>query len=136
MKNANIHFTAYSTDNYTLISAINETKEYTNSEYTKESLESLNAIADKYASLVESGVDQEKLDAATAEILNAIISLDSLSNYNIASFDGKEISLINKEGNKTSLTFSDFVNKKCESLDVVDDGIVNVKDYAWMVRNF
>ena len=136
LKNANIHFTAYSTDNYTLLSAFTEAKDYSNAEYTKESLESLNDLVDKYDTLAESGVSQETLDAATAEILNAILNLDALSNYEITSFDGKEIELMNKDGKTTELTFEDFVNENCESLDVVDDGVINAKDYAYLLRNY
>ncbi|MBR1373010.1 leucine-rich repeat protein, partial [bacterium] len=136
LKAANIHFTAYSTDNYTLLSAIDEAKEYSKAEYTKESLESLNALVNRYKELINSGLSQEEYDSATAEILNAIISLDALSNYDISSFNGTEIELTNKNGKTTSLTFADFLNEECESLDVVDDGVVNAKDYAYLIRNY
>lgn len=136
LKNATIHFTAYSTDSYTLLSAISEAKDYSNAEYTKESIESLNALVNRYKELINSGLSQEEYDSATAEILNAIINLDSLSNYDISSFNGTEIELTNKNGKTTSLTFADFLNEECESLDVVDDGVVNAKDYAYLIRNY
>ena len=136
LKNATIHFTAYSTDNYTLLSAISEAKDYSNAEYTKESIESLNALVNRYKELINSGLSQEEYDSATAEILNEIINLDSLSNYDISSFNGTEIELTNKNGKTTSLTFSEFLNEECESLDVVDDGVVNAKDYAYLIRNY
>ena len=132
--NENIDFS--SSDISVLLAAIAQAKTFTNAEYTKESIEVLGSVVDNIARVLEFGGTQSEYDAAVAQILDAIGHLDALSNYDISSFDGKDITLINKDGNTTSLTFADFINTYCKTLDVVEDGIVNAKDYAFLLREY
>ncbi len=38
--------------------------------------------------------------------------------------------------NTVQVEFMDYINTDYEPLDVVDDGIVNAKDYAYLVKNY
>ena len=118
------------------LAAVNEAKTYTNSDYTTQSVEALRSVVDSFAHLLEFGGTQREYDVAAAQILDAIGKLDSLSNYVISTFNGTEIVLTNKDGKTTSLIFTDFINEYCKSLDVVDDGIVNAKDFAYLIKNY
>ena len=133
LKSATIY---YSLDNTVLLAAIAQAKACSKAEYTKESLEALYAFADSFVFLANSHAEQSEYDAAVAAILDAIGQLDSLLNYSISTFNGTEIVLTNNKGETTSLTFADFLNEKCESLDVVEDGIVNAKDYAFLLKKY
>ena len=77
---------------------------------------------------IEIGEDNEDLINANIHCLTP--------KYEIQSFDGTAVTLIDSDGNTTSIPFADYLNKYYSPLDVNDDGIVNAKDYAWMVRNF
>jgi len=117
-----------------LLAAINEARSYTDSDYTKESIEALYALADEYTVLANSEASQNEYDSATAEIINAIRNLDSLTNYSISLFNGTCVIL--SDGEKTtSIVFAEHINERCVALDVVEDGIVNAKDYAYLLRN-
>ena len=54
----------------------------------------------------------------------------------ILSFDGKTVTLTDKNGNTNSIPFANYINKSHYLLDVTDDGIVNAKDYAYLIRNY
>ena len=133
LKSATIHC---SLDITALLAAISQAKSCSKAEYTKESLEDLYAFADSFIELANSHAEQSEYDAAVTAILDAIGQLDSLLNYSISTFNGTEIVLTNKEGKTTSLTFAEFLNEKCTSLDVVEDGIINAKDYAYILKNY
>ena len=119
-----------------LIAAIENAYNYTKSEYTAESVAELYAVADSYVNLSKSVAAQWKYDEATETIISAIQALDALSNYEITSFDGTTAILINVEGKNTSIIFSEHINGFCTALDVVADGIVNAKDFAYLLKSF
>ena len=125
-----------SVDCSVLLSALVQAKMFTKAEYTKESLEELESIVNRATSVLEFGGTQGEYDTAVAAILDSINGLDSLMNYSISSFNGKDLMLINKDGKTTELTYSDFINDYCKSLDVVEDGIINAKDYAYLLKNY
>ncbi|MBE6741787.1 MAG: hypothetical protein E7570_05725 [Ruminococcaceae bacterium] len=54
----------------------------------------------------------------------------------ILSFDGKTVILTDNNGKTTSVLFADYINKRYYPLDLNDDGIVNAKDYAYLIRNY
>ena len=125
-----------SVDISAFMSALFQAKMFTKAEYTKESIETLESVVNRATSVLEFGGTQSEFDSVVAQILDAIGNLDSLSNYVISTFNGTEIVLTNKDGKTTSLIFTDFINEYCKSLDVVDDGIVNAKDFAYLIKNY
>ena len=54
----------------------------------------------------------------------------------ILSFDGKTVILTDNNGKTTSVLFADYINKRYYPLDLNDDGVVNAKDYAYLIRNY
>ena len=123
-------------DTSVLLSALTQAKMFTKAEYTKESLEELESIVNRATSVLEFGGTQSEFDSVVAQILDAIGNLDSLSNYNILTFDEDEIVLTNQDGNTTTLVFADYINDYCSVLDVVDDGVINAKDFAYLLKNY
>ena len=77
---------------------------------------------------IEIGSSNECLKNATIHYL--------ISEPEIFSFDGTSVTLIDSDGKTTSVPFTDYINKNNPSLDVNDDGIVNAKDYAYLIRNY
>lgn len=130
---AEMHF--LNTDNSAFSAAIEEAASYTKAYYTKETIEALTAVTEKYAYLVNEEAPQFEYDTATAEIINAIRNLDALSNYSLLKIRGNTVFLV-KNGFITVLNFEEYSNQFCPSLDVVDDGVVNAKDYAYLIKNY
>ena len=54
----------------------------------------------------------------------------------ILSFDGKTVTLVDNSGNTTTVPFAKYINKSYYLLDVNGDGIVNAKDYAYLIKNY
>ena len=54
----------------------------------------------------------------------------------ILSFDGETVTLVDNSGNTTSIPFAKYINKSYYLLDVNGDGIVNAKDYAYLIRKY
>ena len=54
----------------------------------------------------------------------------------ILSFDGKTVTLVDNSGNTTTVPFVKYINKSYYLLDVNGDGIVNAKDYAYLIKNY
>ena len=118
-----------------LCAAVDEARTYTNAMYTRESIEHLYEIADEYAQIIGCASSQQEYDDATFAIREAIYNLDSLSNYTVSLFENGVVTLVNSEGNETTVMFADNINGYCAPLDVVKDGIINAKDYAWLIKN-
>ena len=126
----------FNSDATALKAAIKQAHSYTDSEYTAESVAQLYEIADSYKELSESIVPQEQYDAAAQVILEAIENLDSYSNYTLVSF-GNDVALLrNSEDKYIRLNFSKYINAYCSALDVVEDGIINAKDFAYLLKNY
>ena len=129
---AHIHFSA--SDNSAFSAALEEARSYSKAYYTKDSIEALFAVTEKYAHLANEDVTQTEYDIATAEIINAIRNLDALSDYSVLSIRGQTVFLV-KNGFITALNFEEYTNQFCPALDVVEDGVVNAKDYAYLIKN-
>lgn len=54
----------------------------------------------------------------------------------ILSFDGETVTLVDNSGNITSIPFAKYINKSYYLLDVNGDGIVNAKDYAYLIKKY
>jgi len=126
----------FGSDASALKAAIEEAHSFSNADYTEQSLETLYELADSYRDLAISIVPQEQYDNAAEEIISAVGRLDALTNYQLVSFDGRLATLKNNDDNEITLKFSDFINKACASLDVVPDGTVNAKDFAYLIKNY
>ena len=126
----------FGSDASALKAAIKQAHSYTEAEYTAESIAQLYEIADSYIELSESTVPQEQYDEATQVILEAIENLDSYSDYSLVSFGNDTALLENSEGKYLILKFSDYINGYCAALDVVEDGIINAKDFAYLLKNY
>ncbi len=77
---------------------------------------------------IEIGADNEYL-------LNADIHY-LVPEPEIQSFDGINVSLIDNNGNTSTLVFADYISDYCTVLDVVPDGKINAKDYAYLIKNY
>ncbi|MBQ9530481.1 MAG: leucine-rich repeat protein [Eubacterium sp.] len=134
--NANIHFLDQPSDSSALVASIQEAHSYTKAEYTSESVEYLYSVANSYVQLANRVAPQSEYDSAVEEILSAIRQLDPLSRYTVSSFDGKVVNMTDDFGKETKIVFIEHINEYCASLDVVEDGIVNAKDFAYLLRNY
>ena len=130
---AEMHF--LTSDNSAFLAAIDEARSYSKAFYTKDSIEALFAVTQKYANLASKEATQTEYDIATAEIINAIRNLDALSDYSVLSIRGKTVFLV-KNGFITAMNFEEYTNQFCPALDVIEDGVVNAKDYAYLIRNY
>ena len=86
-----------------------------------------NGTIDEWES-IEIGEDNECLKNATIHCLTP--------EYEIQSFDGITVTLIDKDGKTISVNFANYMNKSYEPLDVVEDGVINAKDYAYLLKNY
>jgi hypothetical protein len=132
--NANIHYMSYLADNAAFLAAIDEAYSYKRADYTKETFDNLCSVIDKYAYLESTSVDQVIYDLATSEIISAIGKLDAYSNYNLVGIHGTIVFVV-KNGVISTMSFDEYSNKECSILDVVEDGVVNAKDYAYLLKN-
>ena len=132
--NANIHYMSYLADNAAFLAAIDEAYSYKRADYTKETFDNLCSVIDKYAYLESTSVDQVIYDLATSEIISAIGKLDAYSNYNLVGIHGN-IVFVSKNGIVSTMSFNEYCNMDCSILDVVEDGVVNAKDYAYLLKN-
>jgi len=128
-------FTPYASDASALTAIIEEVQNYPKSQYTGESLNELAQKAKSFIPLSKTNAPQHEYDAAVEDILSEINKLDSLLNYSVVSFNGSVASLENNEGRGTTLNLSEFINDNCAPLDVVQDGVINAKDFAYLIRN-
>ena len=120
-----------------LVEAIGSAYSHTKAEYTAESLEALYLLAAQAEALLKDDTaTQTQCDELVAQILLAIDNLDSLENYSIVSMVNGIVTLEDASENTTTLRFTDFINSKCDALDVVSDGIINAKDYAYLLKKF
>ncbi|MBR4241067.1 MAG: leucine-rich repeat domain-containing protein [Eubacterium sp.] len=130
---AQMHFST--SDNSAFFAAIDEARSYSKAYYTKDSVEALIAVTEKYSHLANEEATQTEYDIATAEIINAIRNLDALSDYNLLKIKGNAV-FLEKNGFITVLDFEEYTNQFCPALDVVDDGVVNAKDFAYLIKNY
>ncbi|MBR2099814.1 MAG: glycoside hydrolase family 43 protein [Eubacterium sp.] len=128
-------YTDYASDSSTLTAIINEAHTYSKAEYTAASLIALENTANSFLELANTNAPQYEYDSAVLEIMSAINELDSLSNYSLKSFNGIFATLENNNGSETQLRFIDFINGYCQVLDVVEDGVINAKDFAYLLKN-
>jgi len=54
----------------------------------------------------------------------------------ILSFDGRNVTLKDNNGNTKSIPFINYINKSYAPLDVNNDGIVNARDFAYLIKNY
>ena len=132
--NANVHYMSYLADNTAFVAAIDKAKAYNRADYTKETFDNLCTVIDKYAYLLSASADQVMYDIATSEIISAVQNLDAYSDYSLVGIHG-EIVFVSKNGVISTMSFNEYCNKDCSILDVVDDGVVNAKDYAYLLKN-
>ena len=133
---ANLHCSITVADNTALAAAIEEAYSYCEEDYTAESYWELMSVTQRYLYLLETPATQSEYDEATEAILEAIGKLDLLSNYHVSAFNEGVVVLLNADGNETTLVFANYINDYCEVLDVVEDGIINAKDYAYLLKNY
>ena len=128
-------FTDYASDASALESAIAEAHYYSKSKFTAEQIQFIIDEAESHRELSETNAPQAEYDYAVGEILTAIYSVDELAAYEPVSIEGDTVSLENESGESASVSFVDSINEYEAQLDVNGDGIVNAKDYAWLIKN-
>ena len=128
--------TDYTSDSSALEAAIIDAHKYYHTTFTDESIERLYAVADGYKELVRNKAPQFEYDLAVEAILNSIQLLDPLADYSLCSFDGVNAILENDNGRKTNLAFSKHINEACAPLDIINDGVINAKDFAYLIKNY
>ena len=127
--------TDYASDVSTLNAAITEAHYYSKSKFSESEIQSIIDEAESYRELSETNAPQSEYDYAVGEILTAIQSVDELAAYEAVSIEGDDVKLENELGEEKTVSFEDAINKYESPLDVVKDGIVNAKDFAWLLKN-
>ena len=127
--------TPYASDASALESAIKEAHYYSKSKFSAQQIQSIIDEAESHRELAETNAAQAEYDYAVGEILTAIYSVDELAAYEPVSIEGDTVSLENENGESASVSFVDSINEYEAPLDVNGDGIVNAKDYAWIIKN-
>ena len=61
---------------------------------------------------------------------------EEFENCTIISFDGEIVTLLSQNGREFVIVFSEYINKYCCAIDVVKDGIINSKDFAYLLKNY
>ena len=77
---------------------------------------------------VEIGNNNEYLKKAEFHYLKAEPEL--------ISFDGVNAVLIDSNGKTSKMVFAEYINDYCRVLDVVEDGVINAKDFAYLIKNY
>ena len=93
------------------------------------------SLTDVYYDGTKSQWESIEIKADNEYLLNADIHF-MIDEPEIQSFDGNNVTVIDKDGNTNTLVFADYLNNYSSVLDVVPDGIINAKDYAYLLKNY
>jgi hypothetical protein len=127
--------TPYASDPATLNAAITEAHYYSKSKFSASEIQSIIDEAESHRELSETNAPQAEYDYAVGEILTAIYSVDELAAYEAVAIKDGEVTIENELGDQKTVSFEEAINIYEAPLDMNGDGIVNAKDYAWLLKN-
>ncbi|MBR2100148.1 MAG: leucine-rich repeat protein, partial [Eubacterium sp.] len=128
--------TPYTSDASALETAIAEAHYYSNSKFSAGQIQYIIDEAESHRELSETNAPQAEYDYAVGEILTAIYSVDELAAYTTVEMNDDSVLLQNENGDEATVSFKESINEYTAPLDVVKDGIVNAKDFAYLLKNF
>ena len=127
--------TDFASDSSALSAVINEAHFYSKSKFSASDIQSIIDEAESYRELSQTNAPQAEYDYAVGEILTAISSVDELATYKGVGIENGEVTIENELGNQKTIQFEYAINEYEAPLDMNGDGIVNAKDFAWLLKH-
>ena len=130
------NYTDYASDASVLLATIQRSHYYSNSALDAQSIQQIIDGADSYAQLAQTNAPQDEYDYAIGDIITNINSVDPMAAYSPTAIDNDTVTLANTDGDEVEVSFIDNINIYSAPLDVDRNGIVNIRDYSYIIKSY